>query len=140
VITSTGSIRIVALATGVAALAVAFGIRAVAGGNLFNNGALQQNSGTALYASAVYAGVVFIAPRIRPVAAGLIALGWCWAVEFLQLTAIPRELSAMNLLLRFIFGTSFDWTDVWWYPAGIAPLLLIDHVTKLRAAREPVAA
>ena len=134
-IRSAGAIRLVALGVGVLALAVAFGVRAVAGGSLFSNGALQQNSGTALYAAAVYAGVVFLAPRTRPVVAGLVALGWCWAVEFLQLTSVPRVLSEQNLLLRFIFGTSFDWTDVWWYPAGILPLLLVDHLTRARATQ-----
>ena len=128
-------VRVAAAVVGVLALAVAFGIRAVAGGSLFSNGALQQNSGTALYASAVYAAVVFAAPRTRPVVAGLVALGWCWAVEFLQLTDVPRTLSEQNLLLRFIFGTSFDWTDVMWYPIGILPFVVLDHVMRPRLTR-----
>ncbi|WP_432840691.1 DUF2809 domain-containing protein [Dactylosporangium sp. CA-092794] len=104
-------------------LGVAFGIRAVFGGRLDNTGALQQDSGTALYASAVYAAVVFLRPRIPPLVAGAWALGFCWAVEALQLTSVPRTLSEYSIVLRLMLGRAFDWTDVWWYPVGIVPLV-----------------
>ena len=52
---------------------------------------LEQYSGTALYASMVYAGVVFLRPGLAPLRAGVIALGFCWLVEFAQLTGLPAD-------------------------------------------------
>ncbi|MFI5909639.1 DUF2809 domain-containing protein [Dactylosporangium sp. NPDC051541] len=127
------SIRIAAVVTGVVALAIAFGVRAVFGGALYSNGALQQNTGTALYASAVYAAVVFVAPRCAPFAAGAMALAWCWGVEAFQLTGVPHELSKYHIMLRLIFGDAFDWLDVLWYPAGILPLVLVELFAKVRS-------
>jgi hypothetical protein len=122
VLETTRSLRIAAVVTAAAALAVAFGIRALTSGQLNDNGALAQNSGTALYASAVYAAVVFLRPRTTPLVAGAWALGFCWAIEAFQLTGVPATLSAYNIGLRLIFGNAFDWVDVWWYPAGVVPL------------------
>ena len=51
-------------------------------------------AGDALYAAAVYATVVLIAPRLRPVAVAAIAAGWCIAVELFQLTGIPLAAGA----------------------------------------------
>jgi Protein of unknown function (DUF2809) len=118
------------VAVAVAALAVAFGIRAVFGGRLDSTGALQQDSGTALYASAVYAAVVFLRPRVSPLVAGAWALGFCWAVEALQLTSVPRTLSGYSIILRLILGRAFDWTDVWWYPVGIVPLVAAELIRR----------
>nr|BFE61604.1 hypothetical protein GCM10020063_061300 [Dactylosporangium thailandense] len=129
---STRAVRIAAVLTAVLAIGVAFGIRALAGGTLLSNGPLQQNTGTALYASAVYAGVVFLAPRCSPLTAGAYALAWCWAAETFQLTGIPHELSRYSLLLRLIFGDAFDWLDIAWYPAGIVPLVLLELLVKPR--------
>ncbi|MFG2042344.1 DUF2809 domain-containing protein [Dactylosporangium sp. NPDC048998] len=132
---STRAVRVAAVVTAVAAIVVALGIRAVAGGHLNSNGALQQYSGTALYASAVYAGVVFLRPRISPVAAGAWAIGLCWAMEAFQLTDVPRTLSQYSIVLRLIFGVAFDWVDVWWYPAGVIPLVLVEVLAKTRGSR-----
>ncbi|GAA3300344.1 hypothetical protein GCM10020218_091930 [Dactylosporangium vinaceum] len=132
VLQSNRAIRVAAVVTGVVALAIAFGVRAVFGGALYSNGALQQNTGTALYASAVYAAVVFVAPRCPPVVAGLVAAAWCWGVEALQLTGVPHELSRYNIMLRLIFGDAFDWLDVLWYPAGILPLVLLEVLVRPR--------
>jgi hypothetical protein len=138
VLETSKTVRITATITAVAALVVAFGIRAVDGGHLNSNGALQQASGTALYASAVYAGVVFLRPRLAPLLAGAWALGFCWALEALQITGLSRRLSEYHVILRLIFGNSFDWVDVWWYPAGIVPLVLAHIAVRTRggAARQ----
>jgi hypothetical protein len=135
VLETTRAVRIAAVVTAVAALAIALGIRAVAGGTLFNGGALQQNSGTALYASAVYAAVVFIAPRRRPLTAGAIALAYCWAAEAFQLTGVPHELSRYSIILRLNLGDVFDWIDVAWYPVGIVPLVLLELAVRRGNAR-----
>ena len=107
------------LVAAAAFLAIALAIRAIGSGSLYSTGRLEQYSGTALYASMVYAGVVFLWPRITPLRAGAIAIGFCWLVEFAQLTGVPAELSAHSLLARLVLGVSFDWTDILWYPAGV---------------------
>jgi hypothetical protein len=139
VLATTKGVRIAAVVTAVVALGVAFGIRALNGGQLESNGILQQDSGTALYASAVYAGVVFLRPRLRPLVAGAWALGFCWAIEALQITDLPRTLSGYNIVLRLIFGNAFDWVDVWWYPAGIVPLVLAHVAARTKRARTKTA-
>ncbi|MEV6924425.1 DUF2809 domain-containing protein [Dactylosporangium sp. NPDC051485] len=133
---STTATRIAAVLTAAAATALALGLRAVLSGDVTSTGALEQNSGTALYASAVYAAVVFLRPAAHPLTAGAWALAWCWAVELAQLTPVPRTLSAQSILLRLVFGNAFDWTDVWWYPVGIVPLVLAHHALR-RARTEP---
>ncbi|MEV0131591.1 DUF2809 domain-containing protein [Dactylosporangium sp. NPDC050688] len=101
------------------ALAVAFAVRAV------DDGALRQYSGTALYASMIYAGVYVLRPRTTPLAAGAAAIAWCWAVELAQLTGIPAELSSRSILARYALGVTFDAADLAWYPVGVVPLVLI---------------
>ncbi|WP_327004704.1 DUF2809 domain-containing protein [Dactylosporangium sp. NBC_01737] len=107
------------------ALAVAFAIRAV------DDGALRQYSGTALYASMIYAGVFFIRPRTTPLVAGAVAIAFCWAMEVFQLTGVPAELSGRSLLARYVFGVKFDPVDLAWYPVGVVPLV-VAHLLVLR--------
>lgn len=126
------TVRVVALLAAAGFVAVAIGIRYLLRGGLFSDSPLQQESGTALYASAVYAGVVFLMPRIRALSAGAIALAWCWLVEVSQLSSVPAALSARSVLLRLLLGTSFDWTDVLWYPIGIAPVMVVHLLVQRR--------
>lgn len=107
-------------------LAVALAIRAFAGG------ALEQYSGTALYASMVYAGVLFLWPRMAPLPAGGIAVGFCWLVECAQLTGVPATLSRRSLLARLVLGVQFDPTDLAWYPAGVVPLVAVHWLLRAR--------
>lgn len=105
-------------------LAVALVIRALSGGRL------EQYSGTALYASMVYAGVLFLWPRWAPLPAGGIAVGFCWLVEVAQLTGVPAALSARSLLARLVLGVQFDPTDLAWYPAGVVPLVAVHWLVR----------
>jgi len=120
-----GTIRVVAALTAAGVLALAFGIRAVAGGPL------EQHSGTALYASLIYALVVFVSSRIRPAVAAAVATGFCWAVELAQLTGIPATLSAKSIVARLVLGVTFDPVDLFWYPVG-ALLLMVPHMLSRR--------
>ena len=79
--------------------------------------------------------VVFVAPRARPLVAGAVALGLCWAIEFAQLTAVPATLSAHGTVLRMVFGTTFHRADLFWYAVGIAPLLALHLAVVSRPAR-----
>lgn len=120
------TIRLVAAIAGAAALALAFGIRAVA------DGPLEQHSGTALYASLIYAIVVFLWPRLSPPAAAAAATGFCWAVELAQLTGIPAALSAKSIVARLVLGVAFDPIDLIWYPVGALVFMVLHRLWSRR--------
>ncbi|MEV4630406.1 DUF2809 domain-containing protein [Micromonospora sp. NPDC049523] len=125
-------IRLVTSASAVVILAVALGIRA------FFGGALEQYSGTALYASIVYAAVVFVWPPITALVAGGFTTGFCWLVEIAQLTPVPAALSARSLLARFVLGVQFDPVDLAWYPVGVVPLVVLHRLIRVRARNRTV--
>lgn len=116
----------------IGSLGLAFGIRLATGAAVETTGALQQISGTALYASAFYGGLLFLWPRWRPVTLGLISLAFCWAVEFAQLTSVPAELSARSVVARLVLGRSFDVRDLVWYVLGILLAMALHHLTLCR--------
>ena len=122
------------LAAAAGFLAIALAIRAAAAGTLNSTGRLEQYSGTALYASMAYVGVLFLWPRRSPLAAGLIAWAWCWTMECFQLTGIPADLSTRSLLARLALGVQFDPVDLLWYLPGIIPLVVV-HELLNRARR-----
>jgi len=128
---STRSVRVSALIAAAGFLAIALGIRAVIG-DWHGSGRVAQYSGTALYASMAYSGVLLVWPRIAPAWAGTIATVFCWAVEASQVTGIPAALSARSLLARVVLGVEFDWTDMLWYPMGIIPLVVVDWLLAAR--------
>lgn len=116
------------LAAAAGFLAIALTIRALAAGTLNSTGRLEQYSGTALYASMAYAGVLLLWPRRSPVAAGMIAWAWCWTMECFQLTGIPADLSARSLVARLVLGVQFDPVDLLWYLPGIIPLVVLHEL------------
>ncbi|WP_306213855.1 ribosomal maturation YjgA family protein [Actinoplanes sp. RD1] len=125
--------RGLALLAVVAVLVVALGIRVASHTSVLDSsGALAQYSGTALYAAMVYAGVFVLSPGRRPPAAGALALAFCWAVEFFQLTGVPAELSARSVLARLALGVAFDAGDLLWYAAGIVPPVLLHAAVRRR--------
>jgi hypothetical protein len=87
-----------------------------------SDGAFAKYAGTALYAAFFYAVVVCLAPRIWPAGAGAIALAWCWAVEFAQLTPGPAALSARSVAARLVLGATFNAPDLAWYAVGGAAM------------------
>jgi hypothetical protein len=118
--------RLLAVVAAVLFLAVALGIRAAGNGRLLDSsGSLAQYSGTALYASMVYAAVLFGRPRIAAPVAAAVATGWCWLAELFQLTGIPATLSSHSLAARLALGVAFDPTDLFWYPVGVVPLAVV---------------
>jgi Protein of unknown function (DUF2809) len=126
-------VRLGALAAAGGFLAVALGIRVLAGrgGVLDSSGALAQYSGTALYAAMIYAGVFLLVPGAKPWAAGAAAIAFCWLVELFQLTGLPAELSERSLVARLVLGVQFDARDLAWYAVGVLPLAVL-HAALLR--------
>ena len=121
------SVRLAAVVAAGAFFAVALVIRHFTGDG-HGGGLWAQASGTALYASMVYAGVLLVRPRTGAVPAGIIATAFCWLVEVSQLTGIPAFLSERSIIARLVLGVAFDWADLWWYPVGIIPLVVIGRV------------
>lgn len=119
-----------AVAAGAAVLTVAagLGVRAVAHGDT------GKYAGDALYTVLVYALVVLAAPRLRPVAAVGSALAISWAIEFLQLTDVPAELSRRSAVARLVLGSTFNAPDLFWYAVGAAAAGLV-HVAVRSAGR-----
>lgn len=116
-----GPWRVRLLAAGAAALTVvvALGIRAVA------TGPVGKYAGDALYTVLLYALVVLAAPRVKPLAAGTVALLVSWAVEFSQLSPVPGELSARSALARLVLGSTFNPPDLFWYAVGAVLSFLV---------------
>ncbi|MEU2663658.1 DUF2809 domain-containing protein [Micromonospora sp. NPDC007220] len=121
--------RILMLAAAVLFVLVALVVRAAAGGGL------EQHSGTVLYACVVWAGVLFLRPRLSPPVAGAVAVAFCWAVELSQLTGVPAALSARSPLARLALGAQFDPVDLAWYPVGVLPLVAVHRIVAARARR-----
>lgn len=111
--------RIPAATAAVAVLGLGLGVRAAGAG------AFAKYGGIALYAVFVYLLVVLVRPATRAPAAGLVALGTCWAIEFAQLTPWPAAMSAHGVLFRLALGTTFNPPDLGWYAAGIALAVVV---------------
>jgi hypothetical protein len=83
--------------------------------------------------------VVFLWPRLAPLAAGAVAVGFCWAVECSQLTGVPAELSSRSIVARLVLGAKFDPTDIAWYPVGVVPLVAVHWLLRSRRPAKALA-
>ena len=108
-------------------LGVAFGIRLLTGSTMETTGAVEQISGTALYASSFYGALLFVWPRARAAVLAAASVGFCWAVEFFQLTHVPARLSAHSMVARLVLGEMFDPADLVWYVLGVAVAAAAHH-------------
>ncbi|MFE7039207.1 DUF2809 domain-containing protein [Streptomyces atratus] len=84
----------------------------------FANGDVAKYAGDALYTVLICALVAVIAPRARPVTKAGTALAFSWAVELLQLTGVPAELSRSSAVARLVLGSTFNAPDLFWYAVG----------------------
>ncbi|MGO3088379.1 MAG: DUF2809 domain-containing protein [Galactobacter sp.] len=105
---------------------------------------LLNAAGTVAYAAlvTVVAGMLLwwlTRRRVAPVHAWPLGLALCWGVELWQLTAVPARPSSAWIGFRLTLGTSFDWWDMAFYPAGVGvavlALLLARRLTPVRRAR-----
>ncbi|MDD7930627.1 DUF2809 domain-containing protein [Microbacterium sp. NM3R9] len=74
--------------------------------------AASDIAGDALYALLIYALAVGVAPRARVGVVAAAAIGWCVAVELLQLTGIPERAGAVFPPAMLVLGTAFDPRDL----------------------------
>lgn len=104
------------------------GVRAVAAGDV------AKYAGDALYTVLVYALVLLVAPRLRPVAVAVAAAGLSWAVELFQLTGVPDDLGRRSAAARLVLGSTFNAPDLGWYLVGAASAALL-HAGAVRLVR-----
>lgn len=106
------------------------GLRAVAAGDVAKYG------GDALYTLLILTLVVLAAPRMAPAQAAGTALAVSWAVELIQLTGLPAELSARSTAARLVLGSTFNAPDLFWYAVGAtAGWLVLRASARRRPAR-----
>lgn len=104
------------VATGAAVLIVGAGL----GLRIVTVGSVAKYGGDALYTVLLLALFVVVAPRTTPLRAAAVALTVSWAVEFLQLSAIPAGLSGRSTIARLVLGSTFNAPDLLWYVVGAA--------------------
>ncbi|WP_051781965.1 MULTISPECIES: DUF2809 domain-containing protein [unclassified Streptomyces] len=125
--------RRTAAAAAVVTVGAGLGLRAV------GTGSTAKCGGDALYTVLVLTLVVLVAPRLTPLRAAATALAVSWAVEFLQLTAVPAELSRHSTVARLILGSTFNAPDLFWYVVGAAAGCLL-HTALTSTGNPPTVA
>ncbi|MFD4243969.1 DUF2809 domain-containing protein [Streptomyces sp. NPDC058525] len=120
-----------AAAAGAAVLTVGagLGLRAV------TEGSVAKYGGDALYTVLILALVVLAAPRLTPARAAASALALSWAVEFLQLSGVPAELSERSLVARLVLGSTFNAPDLFWDGVGAGAGWLVHTAVRQRRRR-----
>lgn len=83
-------------------------------------------AGDALYAVAVYTGLVLLWPRARRMLLAAGAAGWCIAVEFLQLSGLPAVLAERMPPVGLVLGSGFDVRDLVVYVLAAASAAGVD--------------
>lgn len=84
----------------------------------FGAGPWADSTGDALYAAMAVLLVRLIAPQVSIRRQASIGLGWCWLVEFAQLTGVPAAVVAQVPLARLVLGTTFVPVDLLAYVVG----------------------
>lgn len=92
------------------------------------------HGGDALYATMFYFGARALPIPLR--AAAALALGWCFAVETLQLVQVDWLVALRQTLPgRLVLGQGFEWVDLLRYAAGVALGVGVDLGARALAAR-----
>ncbi|KTR96737.1 hypothetical protein NS220_00695 [Microbacterium testaceum] len=82
--------------------------------------------GDALYAVAVFTGLVLLWPRGRRSVLGIVAVTWCVGVEFFQLTGLPVALADRFPPAALVLGSGFDPRDLVVYVLAVATAAAVD--------------
>ena len=88
--------------------------------------------GGGLYAVLMYLGVLFVAPRSRPLVTAATAFGLCALIEFAQLTGAPAALAEWFPPIRLVLGTTFVATDLVAYLSGVIAVGAVDAAARRR--------
>lgn len=97
---------------------------------------LAKNAGDVLYATMVFFGIGFVAPRIRTSTAAVIALAFCAAIECSQLVHTPWLDAVRDTLPgHLVLGQGFHAFDLACYAIGVALGVVLEIGALRRAAR-----
>lgn len=91
-------------------------------------------AGDALYAVLIVLLVALVAPRAPSALVGGVAFAVCAAIELLQLTGVPAQLSAAIPGAELVLGSTFQATDLIAYGVGAALAVAADLLIRRRAA------
>jgi hypothetical protein len=89
----------------------------------------------AAYAVLIYLLVAAVAPRMNTLAAFLLAVTFCFAIELAQLSDIPLRLAESVPLVALVLGTTFVPRDLLAYLLGAAVVAAVDSVLRRNGAR-----
>ena len=91
--------------------------------------------GDVLYAVATYVLVVLVLARVRPVVAGAVALGWCWAVEAAQAAGLATAVNDAVPPAAWLLGSTFAVRDLVCCLVGVAAACAADAWAATRRRR-----
>lgn len=125
-------------------IAAAASLAAVVSAGLVVHGALPDSpaadiAGDALYAVAAFSGLVLLFPRARTVAVAALAVGFCVAVEVMQLTGLPQAIGAAFPPAILVLGSGFDGRDLVVYAAAAVTAGALDAAARRRIGMPPAA-
>jgi len=107
----------------------------------FASGVIGDVTGDALYALLVYLLIVLMLPRRTRSLCAALAILFCTAVEFLQLTDIPAKATALVPPAALVLGAGFDQRDLLVYAFAVVGAMLLDvlisRLLRRRALRTP---
>lgn len=104
---------------------------------LLPDSAVTDIAGDALYAAAVAAFIVVLAPRWNPLLIGGIAAVWCVGIELFQLTGVPVRVAEVFPPAVLVLGTVFDARDLVVYVLAIAVVTAVDVAVGRSAGLTP---
>lgn len=83
-------------------------------------------AGDALYGALIYFIFVLLLPRHARSLPAALAIMFCTAIEFLQLTALPSTVTAIFPPAALMFGTGFNQRDLLVYAFAVICVMLLD--------------
>lgn len=104
---------------------------------LLPDSAATDIAGDSLYAAAVAAFIVVLAPRWNPMVVGGIAAVWCIGIELFQLTGVPVRVAEVFPPAVLVLGTVFDARDLVVYVLAIAVVTAVDVAVGRSAGLTP---
>ncbi|GAB3576494.1 hypothetical protein GCM10027406_09330 [Leifsonia lichenia] len=103
----------------------------------FADGPVGGFAGDALYAALIVVLVAWLVPRAPRWVAPVVALAFCWAIEVLQLTPVPRAIETRIPGAYFVLGSTFQWIDLAAYAVGVAVVVVVSAVNRPAAGSSP---
>ena len=102
----------------------------------YGSGEIGDIAGDALYAVLVYLLFAALLARSSRTLPAALAIIFCTAIEFLQLTDLPRTLALAFPPSALVLGSGFAQRDLLVYPASILLALLVDAALSRGARRQ----